>query len=259
VFQSEDIGQAVVTGSIDILYGEEKRSASFVSATDASIGGILRGEIGKPFSVSLKSDDYELLPGGDFAFSRDVIPLSVKLKPTAPYAGAVFVNGVPAQGATVTLFGLPCTTRTGRSGYFEFRDCPQSRRLEAAKLALTLPTRASPCTSQFPLYAPPRLTAVDVDEGCNRFDVKPMAPTPPNHNTGSVCQTALIDEIKNRLRTDHLVGLQSCSLDCHVRVTGGLAYSSPGGLEFRAPVACADGGFTLQASDLFGADIHQTP
>lgn len=72
--QADAVGPTVVTGSVDVLYETEKRSASFTSASDVSIGGIPRDEIGRSFTLVLNSDEYELKKADDhFVFSDDPV------------------------------------------------------------------------------------------------------------------------------------------------------------------------------------------
>jgi hypothetical protein len=258
ILQSDDVPQIAVTGSVDILYGTEKRSASFSKASDVSIGGIPRDEIGGTFTLVLNSDDYELKKVDEhFNFSNDPVRVPVKLKDFAPYAGAVFVRNAPVEGAKVALYGLPCKSVTEKGGYFEFRDCPQSRRLEAPKLELTLPSREEPCPNHFPLFQPPKLTGVSVDEDCNNFNIVVLAPgphkdPPPDLDGKDVfyCQKTIVAEILNYFQTHRTDYRRPCGMSCHVNISARVANIVPFGLKFPAPPGCADGQFIVDQGNL---------
>jgi hypothetical protein len=262
IFRDDHGSQVVVTGTAEVVYHGEKRSDSFRNATDIVIGGISSNEIGSPFTLLLKADDYELQKGlaAPFTFSKDAIFVPVKLKPFDPYAGSVFIGSDPAPGAKVTLFGLPCKTVTGGGGYFEFGDCPQSRRLQAAKLELTLPLMGSPCANKFPLLQPPALTAIKVSADCSRFETGVMAcPSckPDFVDSGEkpnidLCRRDIKAELWSRLHAARWPKRDACAVMCHLQVSGGVVHVQPGRLQFRAPDSCeTTTAFELDAGQFF--------
>lgn len=244
-----------IAGSVDLQYGQEKHSATFIDATDVAVEGLSTKMLGHVFQLILKSQDYELSDTRNYIFSRDPIAVFVHGKPFQPYAGSVHMRDTPIENSLVSLFSTPCVATTQRGGYFEFQGCEPSRRLQAPQLVLALPGTPSPCTGRFPLLKPPAITTLVVNPDCTLVSQNPAVPSPPKD--GSVCQAALIGEIKSRFRTNHSSNIQSCTLTCHVSVSNGLARSEPGALEFRAPVACADGAFILRAEQLQASVFDQ--
>jgi hypothetical protein len=266
IFRADDGGQAVVTGTAEVVYHGDSRSASFTDATNITIAGIPSSEIGKPFTLLVRSDDYEppTGPADQFTFSKDPIFVPLKLKPFDPYAGAVFLDGNPVIGATVSLYGLPCQTKTGDSGYFEFRDCPQSRRLQAAKLVVTLPSVGSPCANRFPLLPRSKLTAINVNADCSQFDTaimacpscKPDFVDPDKKPSFDVCRRDIKGELWTRLIPARWRQRDGCAVRCHIRVSDRMVYVQAGSLpqfriQFGSPDTCGSIEFELDADQLF--------
>jgi hypothetical protein len=270
--------QVAATGVVAAHWGTEKRSESFKGATYAVIGGIPPSELGNPFTLTITSDDYELEDGLRVpqTFSKSPIFVSLKLKDSLPYAGSIFVGDRPASGAKVELLGLPCETTTEASGYFAFNSCPQARRLDAAKLLLTLASTSSACLNPFPLLAPPKLTAIKVNADCSRFEFGVMACAackPQFEGENNLCEAAVIGELWNRLPPNSQIrlepqleiGARNCATTCHVTVASGFAHVRPKGfrfpapaVRFPAPAVCSDREFTVDAVTFLARGFNST-